>query len=75
MSVLCFGWSPDTSWVHWLGPLSCDAMLTPVCAVTVQSTYVTVQNGRDVAVFSHMLGLGLPFFTRALSSLQVLLAA
>lgn len=47
-------------------------MLT-LCAIAVQNTYVTVQNGKDAAVFSHVLGL--PFFTRALGSLQVLSAA
>lgn len=46
--------------------------LSSVFAIAMQSTYVTMQNGKDAVVFSHELRF--PFLTRSLSSLQVLLA-
>lgn len=46
--------------------------MSSVFAIAMQSTYVTMQNGKDAVVFSHELRF--PFLTRSLSSLQVLLA-
>lgn len=71
MSV-SFGWSLDAARVHWLRPWPVSR-LTSVCAGTAKHV-VVMRNGQDATVFSHVLELGLPFFSRALS-LQVLLAA
>lgn len=75
MSVLSFGWSPHpkVGSLAWCPVLRCEANSCMCWHYAKHICYYA--KCKDAAVFSHVLGQGLPFFMRALTSLQVLLAA